>query len=152
MNNINFYHLKHWSIYSTLSKLLEKAIKEGKQSLVRTGSLTATDALDEYLWSYDLSSFLPHSKLGDQEICSSPIHISNEIDYLNNAQFLFVVSTDNVSIDEILNFKRTFIIFNNDDVDVLKFNRSLWTNLEKRLIERRYWTQENQRWVHKELK
>ena len=151
MNNINFYHLKNTGIYSTLSKLLEKAMQEGKQSLVLTGSSTVTNALDEYLWSYDLSSFLPHSKLGDQEICSSPIHISNEIDYLNNAQFLFVVSTDNVNVDEILNYKRTFIIFNNDDNDVLKFNRSLWTNLEKRLIERRYWTQENQRWVHKEL-
>ena len=139
-------------IYSTLSKLLEKAIQEGKQSLVRTGSSTVTDAIDEYLWSYDLSSFLPHSRVGDHEISSSPIHISNEIDYLNNAQFLFVVSTDNVDIDEILNFKRTFIIFNNDDLNILKFNRSLWSNLGKRSIERRYWTQENQRWVHKELK
>ena len=151
MNNINFYHLNNASIYSTLSKLLEKAIQEGEQSLVRTGSLTATDALDEYLWSYDLSSFLPHSRLGDQEISSSPIYISNEIDYLNNAQFLFVVSTDNVKVDEILNFKRTFIIFNNDDVDILKFNRSLWTNLEKWPIKRRYWTQENQRWTQKEF-
>ncbi len=150
MNNVNFYHLKNTNSFSALSKLLEKAVHEGERSLVRTRSSMATDELDEYLWSYELSSFLPHSKPGDQEISLSPIHISDEIDNPNNAQFLFVVNTERVNIDEILSFKRTFIIFNNDDVDILKSTMSLWTNLEKVPIERRYWTQDNQRWVLKE--
>ena len=151
MNNINFYHLKHTDSFQALSKLLEKAVMEGEEILVRTRSQTATDELDEYLWSYDLSSFLTHSRLGDQDSCLSPIHISNALENPNNAQFFFVVNTKNVGVDEILNFKRTFILFNNDDADILKFMRSLWTNLEKKPVERRYWTQENQRWTLKKL-
>ena len=150
MNSVNFYHLKNSNTYSVLSKLIEKALEQEEQILIRTGSSTATNEIDEFLWSYDLSSFLPHSILGDQESTFNSIHISNEFDNPNNAQFFFVINTGNVNSGEILRFKRSFILFNDDDLDILEFSQKLWMELKNKSVERKYWTQEDKRWVLKE--
>ena len=152
MTNVNFYHLKTINIYLALTKLLEKALPNEKNILVRTDSSRITNEIDEFLWSYDLSSFIPHSKLGDQDFKMSPIYITDEENNLNNADILFIMSTPKFSVQEILTLKRTFILFNNNDLEFLKLIENVWLKLEDSEIERNYWVQEREGWKLKTFK
>ena len=152
MTSVNFYHLKTSNIYVALTKLLEKALLQKQNILVRTDSLIITNEIDEVLWSYDLSSFVPHNKLGDQDSNMSPIFITHEKKNLNNAELLFILSTPKFSIEEFLIFKRTFILFNDDDLEFLQSIERVWLELENFELERSYWIQERTGWKPKTFK
>lgn len=149
MNSVNFYHLKKTNTYLALCKLLEKAFRKNYKVLVRTDSEVACDEIDEILWSYEQSSFLPHSKKGDDQTHFSPIYITNEIDNPTNAGCLFILNTSNFSASEVLNFERTFILFNNDDKDFIGVARKFWADIGSFELERKYWVEEKKGWVLK---
>ena len=93
-----------------------------------------------------MSTFLPHSKLGDQYCSFSPVYITDGIDDPTNADFLFIIGASNFTVLDILNFRRTFILFNNDDHDFCTFVKKIWGELENYDIERNYWIQEITGW------
>ena len=152
MTSVNFYHIKTANIYLALTKLLEKALLQNQKILVRTDSLLITNEIDEVLWSYDLSSFVPHSKLGDKDSSMSPIFITHEEKNMNNGELLFILSTPKFSIEEILTFKRTFILFNDNDLEFLKLIERVWLELEKFELKQSYWVQERMGWKPKTFK
>ena len=149
MNSVNFYHLNKTDTYFALCKLVNQAFAQERKVLVRTSSQEVTEEINEILWSYDLTSFLPHSKAGDQNNEASPIHISNESDNPNNASYLFVVNNSNFSIPEICQFQRTFIIFNNQDKEFMDIARKLWVDTAGSNLGRRYWVEEDTGWILK---
>ena len=146
MHSINFYHLSRTDTYVALCKLLVKAFEQEINVVVRTNSTEVTDDIDERLWSFDSSSFMPHSKLGDVNNNLSPIYVTSENDNPNNAVYLFILNTSNFSLPEICEFERTFILFNNDDKYFLEIARKLWLDLESFEIDRKYWVQGKQGW------
>ena len=81
---VNFYHLNTINIYLALAKLLDKALSQEQKILVRTDSARVAEEIDEFLWSYDLPSFIPHSKVGDKNFKMSPIYITDEENNPNN--------------------------------------------------------------------
>ena len=105
--------------------------------------------IDEMLWSNNLSKFVPHSFFGDQHSQFSPIHITSEMDNPNNAEFLFIINVLKLSVSDILNFDRTFILFNDDEPDAFKLAQKLWAELDDVNIERNYWTQTSDGWRQK---
>ena len=146
MNSINFYHLNKTNTYFALAKLLEKAFVKKKNALVRTNSNKITEEIDETLWSYDRSSFVPHSKPGDKHNTLSPIYITDEKNNPNNAIYLFIINTSNFSISEISEFQRTFILFNNEDKEFIDIARKLWIDIKRFDIERKYWVETKEGW------
>ena len=102
---VNFYHLNTINIYLALAKLLDKALPHKQRILIRTDTTRVADEIDEFLWSYDLSSFIPHSKVGDKDFKMSPIYITDEETNPNNAEILFIISTAKFSLEEILTLK-----------------------------------------------
>lgn len=149
MNSVNFYHLKKTNTYLALCKLLNKAIDQQNKILVRTDSKETSEEVDEYLWSYDPTSFVPHSKLGDHDNTHSPIFITHEMDNLNNACYLFILNTPNFSVSEIPHFQRTFILFSDADKDFMDTARKLWADTAAFDLERKYWVEEKKSWVLK---
>ena len=147
MPSVNFYHLNKTNTYFALCKLLNKAIGQGQKVLVRTSSAETTEEIDEILWSYDRTSFVPHSKLGDKHTNLNPIYITNETDNPNYAKYLFIIDTSNFSVSEICKFQRTFILFTDGDKSFLNIARKLWVDLSKFDIERKYWVEGEKGWV-----
>ena len=142
---VNFYHLNTINIYLALAKLLDKALSQEQKILVRTDSTRVAEEIDEFLWSYDLPSFIPHSKVGDKNFKMSPIYITDEKNNPNNAEILFIISTPKLSLEEILTFKRTFILFSNNDLEILNLIERFWLELENPEVKRSYWVQEKKR-------
>ena len=146
MNDVNFYFLKYTNLSKALTQLLEKAIGIGLNILIRTNSVESTEEVDEILWSYNLSRFLPHSKLGDNYCSLSPIYITSKNENPNGSEYLFIVGNVDYSVAEICKFKRTFILFNNEDNVFLDWTRKLWTDLNRFEIKKKYWIEEKKGW------
>ena len=65
---IDFYKLNSQnstSINRFCCQLAEKVVKMGHSVVVRTKDERATHLLDDMMWTYSDSSFLPHARLGD---------------------------------------------------------------------------------------
>ena len=146
MNSVNFYHLKKTNTYVALRKLVEKAMQQEKRVLLRTGSNIISEEISEMLWSYDLSSFIPHSKLGDPDSEFSSIHITHDYKNPNGASFFFIINTSNFSLREIDEFERSFILFNNEDTEFKLLAQKLWSDLKTFDFELRYWIEESTGW------
>ena len=144
--SINFYQVKKTHVYNALFYLVRKSIEQNKRVLIQTRSIEMTKEIDEFLWSYDLSSFVPHNKLGDEDTSFSPIFITNEQNDVKDYQYLFIMSNFKYSIAEICKFERTFVLFNNNDTEFLKATRTLWTDLDNFDGERRFWVEEQNGW------
>ena len=71
------------------------------------------------------------------------------MDNPNNAEFLFIINVLKLSVSDILNFDRTFILFNDDEPDAFKLAQKLWAELDDVNIERNYWTQTSDGWRQK---
>ena len=56
---VNFYYIKS-DFKILVTKLCEKLIKERYKVLIKVGSKKEQEELDDYLWSYEEYSFLPH--------------------------------------------------------------------------------------------
>ena len=149
MNSVDFYHLNKTNTHFALCKLLEKAIGKKKNILIRTDSKETTDDIDEFLWSYDQTSFMPHSKSGDLDNHKSPICIADEVGNPNNACYLFIINTSNFSVSEICKFERTFILFCNGDEYFKGVARKLWVDIAAFDLERKYWVEDKKGWVLK---
>ena len=149
MNSINFYHLSKTNTYLALCKLLEKAVDQGNKVLVRTHSEVVTEEIDEVLWSYDPTSFLPHGKVVDHNNRVCPINIGSGNMNPNNASYLFIVSTTNFSIEEILQFRITFVLFNDHDKEFISNARKLWVETGGFDIKRKYWIEDKNGWTLK---
>ena len=150
MISVNFYQVENSDIQILLFKLLEKTSIQGMKVLVRTDSHTVSKQIDEFLWSYDLSSFIPHGTSDSPSSNFFPVLISEQSENLNNANFLFYIGTSNFLVSEIQKFEKTFILLGNDDLVHLQSARKLWRDLAKIGVQQSYWTQENKRWVLRE--
>ncbi len=69
----------HEALFRVASRLLEKTYASGLRTWVLCANEHTTHALDDYLWTYKNSSFLPHSIAGQApEGLNPPIQISTK--------------------------------------------------------------------------
>jgi DNA polymerase-3 subunit chi len=61
-------------------RLTEKAVKQGNRVLIATADGSASEAVDELLWSFSPESFVPHAILGSADAASAPVVISHDSD------------------------------------------------------------------------
>ena len=68
MAEIGFYHLTVRTLEDALPQLLHKALERGWHSVVEVGDRQRLRALDDHLWTFSDSAFLPHgSALGTDD-------------------------------------------------------------------------------------
>jgi len=58
-------------------KLADKVVKMGNAVFVKTRDAAETRVMDELMWTFNDSSFLPHAVLGDTEDSSAPVIIGH---------------------------------------------------------------------------
>jgi DNA polymerase-3 subunit chi len=101
--------------------------------------------LDRMLWDQGSTSFLPHGLAGGADDARQPVLLSTTTDAPNGARNMLIA--DGEWREAALGFDRAFYLF---DAVTLRGARLAWKLLSGREgVERRYWKQEERKWVRK---
>lgn len=122
--DIQFYHLLSTPLEKALPKLMEKAYGAGFRSLVLARDETHVEMLNQALWSYDASKFLPHGSAADGHAQEQPIYITAQAENPNQATLLVVA--DGSALDALDDFKRVLDIFDGTDDTATSAARQRW--------------------------
>jgi DNA polymerase-3 subunit chi len=79
---VDFYHLRQGGIEQLLRfscRLAEKAWKTGHRVFLYTEDEISTRRLDDLLWSFSDSSFLPHCRQGDADEGDSAVLVGHHL-------------------------------------------------------------------------
>ena len=142
---IDFYQLGGSSPEQVIASIAEKLLAGGARLIVIAEDENYLARLDRMLWDQGPASFLPHGLAGGADDARQPILLSTSPDAPNLARNMLIA--DGVWRDSALSYERAFFLF---DDSTLEDARLAWKLLAGREgVERRYWAQENGKWVNK---
>jgi len=142
---VDFYQLGGSPLEQVTSTLAQRLLSEGSRLLVVADDEGLLARLDRLLWDQGATSFIPHGLAGGTDDARQPILLSTQTDAPNLARNMLIA--DGQWRDAALNFDRAFYLF---DSETLKGARLAWKLLAGRDgVERRYWAQEDGKWVRK---
>jgi DNA polymerase III subunit chi len=139
---VDFYQLSATPLERVLPRICERLLETGERLLIVVQP-EQLDRLDQLLWTYKADSFLPHARAGADAPERQPILLAPEAKGSNDARNIALA--DGRWRDEALQFDRTFYFFDSNGAEEA---RQAWRQLGGREgLERRYWRQENGKWV-----
>ena len=142
---VDFYQLGGSPLEQVTSTLAQRLLSEGSRLLVVAEDEGLLARLDRMLWDQGSTSFIPHGLAGGTDDARQPILLSSQTDAPNLARNMLIA--DGQWRDAALNFDRAFYLF---DSETLEGARLAWKLLAGRDgVERRYWAQEDGKWVRK---
>ena len=146
MTEVRFYHLQRRTLEQALPKILEKVLERGWRAVVLAGSPERVDALNQHLWTYDPSSFLPHGSARDGFAADQPVWLTAEEDNPNGATVL--VQVDGVTSAAMGSFDLVCDLFDGNDGEAVLAARERWKACKAAGHALTYW-QQNDRggWV-----
>lgn len=149
MTEIRFYHLQRSSIKQSLPGILEKALDRGMRALVYLPNQAHVKKMDDWLWSYKETSFLPHGCDGDDHPEEHPIWITCQQENTNKADLLIVADALPWQGDmSKIVLRCEFFDGGNDEI--LAKARQNWQKFKEEGHDLSYWQQDDQsRWQQK---
>ena len=142
---VDFYQLAGSSAEQVIASLAEKILGADGRLLIVAGDEAYLARLDRILWDQGADSFMPHGIAGGTDDARQPILLSTSPDAPNLARNMLIA--DGEWRDAALTYDRSFYLF---DADTLDGARLAWKLLAGREgVDRRYWAQENGKWVNK---
>lgn len=148
MTEVRFYHLERTDIKAILPSILEKALERGMRGLIYCSDQKQVKMLDQWLWAYKPTSFLPHGCDGDPRPDQHPIWITTLSENANNADLLIIV--DALGWADVSDFKVCCEIFDGGNADIVAIARKKWSAYKEKSDELSYWQQDDQgRWINK---
>jgi DNA polymerase III subunit chi len=143
VTEIRFYHLEQRRVDQALPTLLERALEEGRRILVRAPSGEMVAALNERLWTYDDSSFLPHGAADDGDPMEQPIFLTSELANPNAATMLVRLSgAETGEADDA--FDLVVLMFDGRDEAALVEARGEWRRLKDLGHTISYWRESDE--------
>lgn len=149
MGEVLFYHLTNAPLERSLPELLSRSLQRGWRCVVRAGNAARLNALDEMLWTYDDTSFLPHGTAEMGQAADQPIYLTTGPENPGNASVLMLVQGARINADEIPAYERICLIFNGNEADSLSAARNDWVAVKDAGAKGKYWAQDDGRWVQK---
>jgi DNA polymerase-3 subunit chi len=124
---IDFYKLRsqgRYAIERFCCQLADKVVKMGKPVFVLTNDEAQSHQLDDIMWTYNDSSFVPHDIQGRDDDADTPVIIGHDIP--DRSSYLLINLTDKMpaSLD---GFERVAEIIN-DEPAVLHQGRQRYSN------------------------
>ena len=142
---VDFYQLGGTPAEHVIANLAEKVLASDGRLLVVGADEAFLTRLDRMLWDQGPTGFLPHALAGGTDDARQPILLSTSPDAPNLARNMLIA--DGEWRDAALTYDRSFYLF---DADTLDGARLAWKLLAGREgVDRRYWAQENGKWVNK---
>jgi DNA polymerase-3 subunit chi len=154
MIEVSFYHLTRRRLEQALPVLLEKSLARGWRVAVQAGDTKRLEKLDDWLWSYEPTKFLPHGTKADGASETQPIYLTIEGDNPNGADVRFLI--DGVDAAPLLNDPasapkaRAVLLFDGNDPMELQAAREQWKELRDAGFEVVYFQEDdNGKWAEK---
>ena len=142
---VDFYQLAGTALEGVIASIAEKILAGDGRLLVVADDEALLGRLDRVLWDQGTTGFLPHGVAGGSDDSRQPILLSTSLDAPNQARNMLIA--DGVWREAALTYDRSFYLF---DESTLESARLAWKSLADREgVERRYWAQENGKWVKK---
>jgi DNA polymerase-3 subunit chi len=142
---VDFYQLGGTPPEQVIASIADKVLAGEGRLLIVAEDEPLLARLDRMLWDQGATSFLPHGVAGGAEDSRQPILLSTSPDAPNLARNMLIA--DGQWREAALSYDRSFYLF---DSATLEGARLAWKLLSGREgVERRYWAQENSKWVNK---
>ena len=142
---VDFYQLGGTPAEQVIASLAEKVLSNDGRLLVVASDEAFLTRLDRMLWDQGPASFLPHGLAGGTDDARQPVLLSTSPDAPNLARNMLIA--DGEWRDAALTYDRSFYLFDADSLDGARLAWKLLAGREG--VDRRYWAQENGRWVNK---
>ena len=140
---VDFYQLSRDPAEAVLPLIARNTLKAGERLLVVSDDGGQLDRVSQELWGKVADSFLAHGFASGEHDACQPILLSGEVVPVNGASYLALA--DGVWREGATPFARTFLLF---DDTTLQSARDCWRMLgERDAVERRFWKQQDGRWV-----
>jgi DNA polymerase-3 subunit chi len=142
---VDFYQLGDTPAEQVIASIAEKVLANDGRLLIVASDEAFLARLERMLWDQGATSFLPHGVAGGTDDARQPILLSTSPDAPNLARNMLIA--DGEWRDAALTYDRSFYLF---DAATLDGARLAWKLLAGQDgVERRYWAQENGKWVNK---
>jgi len=114
MTQVDFYTGVNDKLH-TVCNLSQKAVQNGLRVLVHTPHQSILEALDELLWTYPATSFLPHCRNNAENSSRMPIILSHQDEIFPHHEVL--ISLHSTCLPFFSRFKRVIEIVSQDTED-----------------------------------
>jgi DNA polymerase-3 subunit chi len=139
---VDFYQMGNTPAEGAVPAIVAKARQAGARMLVVSADQAQLSRIGEALWER-AEAFLAHGKAGEKHAARQPVLLSSECAAENGAGL--VAFADGLWRDEGLGFERALLFFGEAELTAA---RGTWRMLgEREEVERRFWKQENGKWV-----
>ena len=129
MSEIFFYKLKNSSSEIFLTSLIEKSIENNWNSVVLLDNIERMEEINDFLWSYKDTSFLPHGSQNDKNSELHRVYLTCEEENPNDSDVIF--SIDGLLIKNINSWQRCIYIFNEQNLKVVDQFNSYKKNIDQ---------------------
>tara|TARA_B100001989_G_scaffold251197_1_gene229866 strand:+ start:857 stop:1306 length:450 start_codon:yes stop_codon:yes gene_type:complete len=142
MTEIRFYHLLRQSEQQVLPFLLSKALSRGHKIIVKCANDKGKEKLNEFLWTYNPDSFLPHGSAKDGHAEQQPIWLTAEDDNPNGADVL-ILSQGALS-EKLGDFTLCCEMLDGHNDVAVQDARKRWKTYKDQGFDVTYWQQNDQ--------
>jgi DNA polymerase-3 subunit chi len=142
---VDFYQLGSTSAEQVIVSVAGRLLGEGGRLLIVAEDEKLLARLDRLLWDQGSTSFLPHDLAGGTDDARQPILLSTGTDAPNLARNLLIA--DGQWREAALTYDRAFYLFDSATLDGARLAWKLLAGRDG--VERRYWANEDGRWVQK---
>lgn len=146
--DIAFYHLQSTSLGAAIPQLLGKCLERDWRCVVQLGNADHIASLDEHLWTFADSQFLPHASTQsangepDSNPHKHPVWLTDGGENPNEAVVRFFVEGAFPQADTPLDgYTRVIVMFDGNSADSVKAARQSWKAMRDADYSLSYWKQ-----------
>jgi DNA polymerase-3 subunit chi len=144
---IRFYHLERQSVEQALPPLLNKALSGGRHVVIKAANENEVERINDYLWSFNPDSFIPHGSKKDGFAALQPVWITATDENPNKADVLIVCG----GVETLMhrNFSLCCEMIDGRDESQIAAARTRWKAYKESDFEITYWQQVPNGWEKK---
>lgn len=135
-----FYHLEASTLKGVLPDLLTKTLSKGWRALVRFPDGTDLSEWDEFLWTFQDQSFLPHGREDQGRADQQPILLANQLQTAEGFDAVFLI--DGAAVDAADGVSRIMVMIDGRSDEAVQRERARWKQLKETGATLSYWQQD----------
>ena len=138
---INFYQIDD-VLYKSIAPLLLKVLEENKKALIYCQDEQQISEIDNGLWSFSKTKFLPHGTKNDKiDLAKQPIFITNQLENYNKANYLVMLFE--VEEQFFKQFEKIFYFFGSGNIADA---RKLWGKYKNQSCSLNFYKKDDAGW------
>ncbi|MGB6228799.1 MAG: DNA polymerase III subunit chi [Litorimonas sp.] len=134
-----FYHLEASTLKGVLPDLLGKTLAKGWRALVRFPEQTDLAEWDDFLWTYQDQSFLPHGREDQGRADVQPILLADKAESADGFDAVFLI--DGAEIAHASAAQRVMVMIDGRSEEAVRRERARWKALSEAGATMSYWQQ-----------